>query len=568
MSYIAPLAEFRFLLEHVTGFGRLRATELFAEATEDVTEAVLAEAARLAGEVLAPVNRAGDVQPAVLENGVLRSPPGYAEAYRAIADGGWISVAAPVEHGGMGLPVSLQMAINEMMSSACLALQLNPLLSQGQIEALATHAGAEIKALYLPRLISGEWSGTMDLTESGAGSDVGALKTRAARNGDGSYAITGQKIFITWGECDFTGNVCHLVLARLPDGAPGTKGISLFLVPRNLPDGNGDPGAANRVRAVSIEHKLGIHGSPSCVMEFEGATGWLVGEEHGGMAAMFTMMNNARLSVAMQGIGLAEAAAQKALAYAMERRQGRAGGTGTIVEHADVRRMLATMRAEIFAARAIALSNAVAIDMSRATGEADWAARAALLTPISKAHCTDIGHELAHLGVQVHGGAGYIEETGAAQFARDVRVTQIYEGTNGIQAMDLVARKMADDGAAAFAILDEVQALAVAARATLPDLAEAVFDAAETLREATEWLIAQEMQDRFAGCTAYLRAFARVLGAQYHLMAARADPGGARARLAGCFIRRILPEHLALVRQVREGAGGLYALSVEDLGAV
>ncbi|RYH10567.1 acyl-CoA dehydrogenase [Tropicimonas sp. IMCC6043] len=569
MSYRAPLTDFRFLLEKVVGFDRLRETAAFDEIGPDMVEAILAEAGKLCEEALAPVNRAGDLHPSVLENGRVRSSPGYAEAYHALAEGGWVCVSAPEAHGGMGLPVALQTAINDMMSSACLSLQLHPLLTQGQIEALSAHASAEIQALYLPKLISGEWSGTMNLTEPGAGSDVGALVTRAEPNGDGTYSVTGQKIFITWGDCDFVENVCHLVLARLPGAAAGTKGISLFLVPRNLPDAEGRPGAANAVKVLSVEHKLGIHGSPTCVMEFDGATGWLVGAENGGMAAMFTMMNNARLGVATQGIGLAEAATQQAIAYATQRKQGRVGGTGTIIEHPDVRRMVTRMKAETFAARAVALANAVAIDLARATGEGEWEARAALLTPISKAHGTDIGHEVAQLGLQVHGGMGYIEETGAAQLARDVRITQIYEGTNGIQAMDLVARKMADGGAAAQALLDEVETVAESARKRLPDLAQPVFEAAENLREATEWLVAQEMQDRFAGCTAYLRAFARVLGAHYHLMAAMEEGGdGPRSALAGVFIRRILPEHAALIAELREGAAGLYALSVDALEAV
>ncbi len=569
MSFRAPLTDFQFLLENVLGFGQLRETERFAEATEDMTAAILTEAGKLCEEVVAPVNRSGDEHHSVLENGRVRGAPGFADAFRAIADGGWVSVSAPVEHGGMGLPLTLQTAINDMMSGSCLALQLQPLLTQGQIEALAAHASDEIKALYLPKLISGEWSGTMNLTEGGAGSDVGALTTRAKPNGDGSYAITGQKIFITWGDCDFVENVCHLVLARLPDGKAGTKGISLFMVPRDLSDEEGNPGVANSLKVVSIEHKLGIHGSPTCVMEFNGAKGWLVGEEHGGMAAMFTMMNNARLGVAAQGIGLAEAATQKAIAYALDRVQGRVGGTGTIIEHADVRRMVTTMKAETFAARAISLANAIAIDMEQAAGGAEWAARAALLTPIAKAHGTDIGHEVAQMGVQVHGGMGYVEETGAAQFARDVRITQIYEGTNGIQAMDLVARKMMDGGAAAYALLDEVEAFAETARGTLPELAKPVFNAAENFREATEWLVEQEMQDRFAGCVAYLRAFARVLGAHYHLMSAMAEGGnGPRTKLARFFIKRLLPEHKTLIEQIREGANGLYDLSVEELDSV
>jgi acyl-CoA dehydrogenase len=337
-------------------------------------------------------------------------------------------------------------------------------------------------------------------------------------------------------------------------------------VPKLIPDAQGRPGERNALRVVSLEHKLGIHGSPTAVMEYDGATGWLVGEEAGGMAAMFTMMNNARLGVGVQGVGVAEAAYQHALSYAMERRQGRTPmGEGPILEHADVRRMLAEMRAEIFAARAIALACGVATDMGRATGEEHWRARAALLTPIAKAHGTDIGCEVASLGVQVFGGMGYVEETGAAQFYRDARITPIYEGTNGIQAMDLVGRKMTDGGEAAFRLLQEVQDGAEAARPALPGLAGDVWSAAETLREATEWLVGQEMGDRFAGAVPYLRAFARVLGAHYHLRAAQADADGPRARLAHVFIRRILPEHAALLARARDGAAPLYALSPEEL---
>ena len=566
MSYKAPVSDFRFLFDHVVGYDRLAATGTFAEAGPDVTEAILTEVGRLCAEVMAPLNRKGDLDPARLENGVVRTPPGFAEAYRAIAEGGWIGLSADPEFGGMGLPQALNVAVGDMMAGACLALQLCPLLTQGQIEALEHHASDELKALYLPKLISGEWTGTMNLTEPQAGSDVGALRTRAEPRDDGSYAITGQKIYITWGDHDVAENVCHLVLARLPDGAPGTRGISLFLVPKLIPDADGWPGERNALRVVSLEHKLGIHGSPTAVMEYDGATGWLVGEKHGGMAAMFTMMNNARLAVGVQGVGVAEAAYQHALAHARERRQGRTPeGDGPILDHADVRRMLAEMRAEIFAARAITLACGVAIDMGRATGEEHWHARAALLTPIAKAHGTDIGCEVASLGVQVYGGMGFVEETGAAQFYRDVRITPIYEGTNGIQAMDLVARKMMDGGEAAFRLLQEVQDDAEAARAALPDLAGEVWAAAETLREATEWLVAQEMNDRFAGAVPYLRAFARVLGAHFHLRAALVDRQGPRARLARVFIRRILPEHATLLARARDGAAALYALSAEEL---
>ena len=567
MPYRAPIKDIRFILDNVVGYAEVAATERFADATPDMMEAILSEAGRLATDVLAPLNRGSDKHPARLENGCVVSSPGFAEGYRAIASGGWVGMAASPAYGGMGLPISLALAVDDMLSGACLALQLKPLLSKGQIEALEHHASDALKALYLPKLNSGEWSGTMNLTEPQAGSDVGALRSKAEPDGDGTYAITGQKIFITWGDSDLVSNVCHLVLARLPDGGEGTKGISLFMVPKFIPDASGNPGQRNTLKVVSLEHKLGLHGSPTCVMQFDAAKGWLVGAPHKGMAAMFTMMNNARLSVAAQGVGVAEAALQHALAYAADRRQGATPvpGAGTIIDHADVRRMLATMRAEVFAARSIALSCAVAIDLATATGSPEWQARAALLTPIAKAYGTDIGCEVAHQGVQIHGGMGFIEETGAAQFSRDARITPIYEGTNGIQAMDLVARKMADGGEAAFRLIDEVERSAEAARATLTDLAGDVWTAAEALRDATEALVAQPLNDRYAGAVPYLRAFARVLGGHAHLKAAMADRS--REPLARVMIKRLLPEHAALLAQTREGAAGLYALSAEDLAA-
>ena len=566
MPYRAPVNDYRFLMENVIGFAQVAATEKYADATPDMADAILTEAAKMSEAVLAPLNRNGDLHPAHLENGTVRTSPGFAEGYKAISEGGWIGMSASPEVGGMGLPMTLTSTVNEMMSAACLSLQLNPLMSQGQIEALEHHASDALKEIYLPKLISGEWCGTMNLTEPQAGSDVGALRSKAVPNGDGSFAISGQKIFISWADNDFTENVCHLVLARLPDGVDGTKGISLFMVPKFLPNADGTLGKHNDLRVVSLEHKMGLHGSPTAVMEFSGAQGWLVGPEHGGMAAMFTMMNNARLGVGIQGIGAAEGAYQLALSYAQDRKQGKAGGSGAIIEHADVRRMLASMKADIFAARAIALMNAVAIDMTSATGEDGWKARAAFLTPIGKAFGTDIGIEVANMGVQVHGGMGFIEETGAAQFSRDVRVTAIYEGTNGIQAMDLVARKLMDGGEAAFAILDEIEATADAAKSTLPDLAKAVWNAAETLRETTEWLVEQDLTERFAGAVPYLRAFARVLGGHAHLSAARAGDDS-RKRLATFYIKRLLPEHIGLLSHVREGAADLMSITADDLSA-
>lgn len=397
MTYIAPLTEFRFLLDRVVGFAQVTATDRFADASPDTVEAILieailveaiqVEAGRLCSEVLAPLQCSGDKHPARLENGVVRTSPGFAEGYLTIVEGGRVGISADLAQGGMGLPITLASCVNDMMASACLALQINPLMTQGQIEALEHHVSDAIKAVYLPRLISGEWCGTINLTEPQAGSDVGALRTKAEPVGDGTYAITGQKIYISWADNDFTANVCHLVLARLPGAGAGTRGISLFMVPKIIPDAEGRLGARNALKVVSLEHKLGLHGSPTAVMQYHGAVGWLVGEPDKGMAAMFTMMNNARMGVGVQVVGVAEAATQATLAYALDRKQGTTPlGAGAIFDHADVLRMLAVMRAETFAARVIALACAVAIDMGRATGDAGWRARAALLTSIAKAY--------------------------------------------------------------------------------------------------------------------------------------------------------------------------------------
>lgn len=565
MPYHAPVSEFSFMLDHIVSFDRIAAQDMFADCTKDTVTAILSEAAKLSDETMAPLNRIGDKNPAKLENGVVRTPPGFAQAYQQIAQGGWVGMAGSPAFGGMGLPMALVTCVNDMMSGACLSLALNPLMAQGQIEALEHHASDAIKALYLPKLMSGEWCATMNLTEPQAGSDVGALRTTATPQSDGTYAITGQKIYITWGDNDFSANVCHLVLARLPDGAAGTRGISLFMVPKIIPDSAGNLGARNSLHVVSLEHKLGIHGSPTAVMQYDGAQGWLVGEANKGMAAMFTMMNNARLGVGTQGVAIADAATQQALAYAIDRKQGRTPlGDTSIFDHADVRRMIGHMQAEVFAARAIALSCGAAIDLARATQDASqaavWAARAALLTPIAKAYGTDIGNEVASLGVQVHGGMGFIEDTGAAQYMRDARITAIYEGTNGIQAMDLVGRKMMDGGAAAFALLDEL-----AQDCADHSLSQPVLAAINAHRVATKTLLTQDPNDRNAGAVPYLRAFARVIGAALHLRAAKADP--LRAPLAAFYIQRLLPDCTGLLAQAGLGASGLYALGVDTLRA-
>ncbi|MDJ1006524.1 MAG: acyl-CoA dehydrogenase [Paracoccaceae bacterium] len=564
MAYTAPTGETSFILNELVGYPALQRTERFADTTADVTEAILGEAGRLA-ERLWPLGAAGDRDPARLENGRVRTTEGFAEAYRAISDGGWIGLAAPPQRGGMGLPQCLNVAVNEYLASACLALEVKLLLTQGQIDALEHHGSEAQKALYLPKLTTGEWSGTMNLTEPQAGSDVGALATRAEPQADGSWSVTGQKIYISWGDSDLVENVCHLVLARTPDAPGGTRGISLFMVPKVLPGDDGGLGPPNTLRVLGLEEKLGLHGSPTAVMSYEGARGWLVGAEHGGMAAMFTMMNNARLGVAAQGIGLAEAAYQHALAYARDRRQGAVGGTGAIVEHPDVRRMLAEAKAEIFAARAIALACGVAIDEADATGSDDWRARAAFLTPIAKSYCTEVGCRTADSGIQVHGGMGYVEDTGAARFLRDARITPIYEGTNGIQAIDLVGRKLADGGEAAFRLIDEIETGAETARRPVPDMARSVWSGAESLREATEWMLAQGIETRLGGASAFLNAFALVLGGHFHLKAATRG-GAARRALAEVYVARILPRAGASLAAAQAGVDDLFALSVDDLG--
>ncbi|MQY42378.1 acyl-CoA dehydrogenase [Epibacterium sp. SM1969] len=564
MTFRAATAEYEFILKSIIGFDQISETERFGEATPDLVSAILGEAGRLCDDVMAPLQRGSDLEGARLENGVVRTSPGFADGFKAIAEGGWVGMNAAPEHGGMGLPLTVATAVNEMMAGACLSLQLAPLMSQGQIEALEAHASDALKALYLPKLISGEWTGTMNLTEPQAGSDVGALTSKAEDNGDGTYAISGQKIFISWGDNDFGGNVVHLVLARLPDGVPGTKGISLFVVPKYIPDEDGNLGRANDLKVVSLEHKMGLHGSPTCVMQYEGATGWLVGKEHGGMAAMFTMMNNARLGVGGQGIGAAEGAYQHALNYALERKQGRTP-SGTIVDHADVRRMLMEMKADLFASRAIMLANAHALDMAQATGDADWKTRAAFYTPITKVFGTEVGMRVAETGVQVHGGMGFIEESGAAQYYRDVRVTAIYEGTNGIQSMDLVGRKMMDGGEMAGRLMDEIEKFAEHSRARNPNMTDALWSACEALRDATDWMVSQDMGERFAGSLDFLRAFARVLGGYYHLKAAQADPGGPREKLARFYMTRMLPQYAAHLAAATAGSENVFALSIDEL---
>jgi len=568
MTYRAPVADIAFALRNAAGFGPALAEGLYGDLGEDVVDAVLEEAGKFATEILAPLNTIGDRQGATFKDGTVTTAPGWKEAYHAWSAAGWNGLAAPAKWGGQELPHAINAACIEMWNSAAMAFGLGPLLTMAGVDALAEHGSDELKRAYLPRLVSGEWMGTMQLTEPQAGSDVGALRTRAERTADGSYRITGQKIFITYGEHDLTDNIIHFVLARLPDAPPGTRGISLFLVPKFLLNADGSLGARNDARAQSIEHKLGIHASPTCTMVYGdagGATGFLIGEENRGMACMFTMMNQARLSVGLQGVAIAERATQQALDYARERKQGRAvgalDGSSPIIAHPDVKRMLLTMRALTRAARAISYATAVSLD--RAQRSSDEAARrtaherASLLTPIAKAFSTDVGNEVASLGVQIHGGMGYIEETGAAQHLRDARIAAIYEGTNGIQAIDLVTRKLPlSGGATVKAMIGELKRTVDAVNATNDPAfgwtGVRLQDAVESLERTTQWLLGGQHNDldtALAGATPYLRLFALAAGGAFlaeEALAARKLAGDGADAAARTAIARFFAENQAV----------------------
>jgi alkylation response protein AidB-like acyl-CoA dehydrogenase len=571
-----------FALKYGAGLAAALEEGFFGELTADDVEAVLGEAGRIAEEVLAPLNRVGDRYGVTFKDGVVTTAPGWKEAYDTWRKGGWNGLVAEGEWGGQALPHVLNAACVEMWNAAAMAFGVGPLVSMSAIDALTAHGSDALKRAYLGKLVSGEWIATMQLTEPQAGSDVGALRTRADRAADGTYRITGQKIFITYGEHDLTDNIIHFVLARLPDAPPGTRGISLFVVPKFLLNADGTPGARNDVRAHSVEHKLGIHGSPTCTMilgDHGGATGFIVGEENAGMACMFTMMNRARLGVGLQGVGIAERATQQALAYARERRQGRSAGmpateSAPIIAHADIKRVLISMRALTQAARSICYATAMALD--RAERGADKAARAAanarasLLTPVAKAFASDIGVEVASLGVQVHGGMGFIEETGAAQFLRDARIAPIYEGTNGIQAIDLVTRKLPLGGGAVIeTYIGELRRVVEAVNATNDPAfgwtGVRLEDAVESLARTTAWLLAQlekNAQEALAGATPYLRLFAVAGGgcllAQQALAALRLSGDAApRIALARFFAENFAVQAGALERTVVEGAGGV-----------
>jgi alkylation response protein AidB-like acyl-CoA dehydrogenase len=532
MTYRAPLADILLAVAEAARPEGGLAEDVHADLGDGLAEATLSEAARFAENILAPLNRIGDKQGARLVDGHVATAPGWAEAYKQWAAGGWNAITAPAEVGGMGLPVLLDVACIEIWNAANMAFGLCPLLTLAAIDATQTHASATLAALYLRKLVSGAWTGTMNLTEPQAGSDLSTLRTRAEPQADGTFKIFGTKIFITYGEHDMAENIVHFVLARIPRAPEGTRGISLFLVPKILVEADGSLGSRNDVRCVALEHKLGIHASPTCTMAYGdhgGATGYLVGQESKGLAAMFTMMNNARLNVGVQGVGIAERAFQQALAYAGERRQGRlradvGDGPCPIVAHPDVRRMLMTMKALIAAARAICYLAAASIDRSRRSGDAAVrraaAERAALLIPVAKAFATDIANEVASLGVQVHGGAGFIEETGAAQFLRDARIAAIYEGTNGIQAIDLVTRKLGlSNGEVMWReIADMRRVLDVLQKSNADGFGEMegrLFEAVEALERATLFMLEATKtapDDVLAGATPYLRLFGLARG--------------------------------------------------------
>jgi len=530
VTYRAPVEDILFAMRHVAGMDMAIENGLYPDLADGVAEAVLEEAGKFAAERLAPLNRAGDLEGARLVGGKVVMPKGVTEAYRDWADGGWAGVASPEEHGGQGLPILINIACTELWNSANMAFALNPLLTMGAIEALVAHGSAELQRLYLGKMISGEWTGTMNLTEPQAGSDLNLLTSRADPVGDGSYRITGQKIFITYGDHEMTENIVHLVLARLPDAPPGTRGISLFLVPKFLVNKDGTLGAHNDLRCHALEHKIGIHGSPTATMIYGdngGAIGYLIGEENKGLACMFTMMNNARLAVGTQGVAIAERAYQQALAYAGERRQGRASGAATaspILHHPDIKRMLLEMRVKIGAARSLCLLTATALDKAhRAADAAERKAaheEASLLTPVAKAFSTDIGNEVASLGVQIHGGMGFVEETGAGQHFRDARILPIYEGTNGIQAIDLVMRKLPlSEGGAVRALIARYAKAAEQARAVndpgFQRIGERLGEAVAALSRTSEFLLGvmkAAPDTALAGATPYLRLFATAAG--------------------------------------------------------
>ena len=588
VPYDAPVQDMQFLMHDL---GLLRSIQELPggdSASADIVDAVLEESGRLAREKLAPINASGDSQGATLENGVVRCADGFSEAYKAFIDGGWNSLPFNPEHGGQGLPWLVGMAAEEMWLAANSAWALCPVLTWGAVDLLEAHGSREQKATYLDKLVSGEWTGTMNLTEPQAGSDVGALRCRADPEGD-HYRIRGQKVFISWGEHDMTDNIIHLVLARTPGAPPGTKGISLFIVPKFLVNADGSPGARNDLRCISLEHKLGIKASPTCVMSYgddEGAIGYLVGDENRGLNCMFTMMNNARINIGMSGLAVAERAYQQARAFARDRVQGNAadGSPQTIIRHPDVRRMLLTMKASIEAMRAFSYDVVATLDQSRLEPNPETRAlaqaRLDLLTPVVKAWCTDLGVEITSMGVQVHGGMGYIEETGAVQHLRDARIAPIYEGTNGIQAIDLVTRKvLRDGGLAARRYIEEIDAVVALldseSGTAFKALSRGLTTAIQALTKTTNWLLTESKNDvdlALAGATPYMRLFGTAAGgmmmarsalaAQAALQDGTSDRSFHETKLvtAQFYAENILPQADGLATIICDGHHALLAL--------
>lgn len=592
MTYSAPVREIAHTLRSIAGLGDFINQGLAGDLDEDVVDAILEEAGKFATEQLAPLNQPADAVGARLEQGRVVMPDGFAEAYQQWVEGGWGGLSGPEAFGGQGLPLMLGVAVAEMWQSACSSFALNPMLTQGTVDALSVHATPDLQETYLAKLVSGEWSSTMQLTEPHAGSDLRFLKTKAIPQGDGAYKISGTKIFITYGEHDLASNIVHAVLARLPDAPPGTKGISLFAVPKYMVGADGALGERNDVKCVSLEHKLGIHASPTCVMQMGdegGAMGWLIGEENRGLNCMFTMMNRARLGVGIQGVGVSERAFQHALAYANERKQGAVDDTPAdqmveIGAHPDIRRMLFNMKAKTAASRAICYVTANAIDLAERAGDPTVQSKAhaiaGLLTPVAKSYSTDLGVEVASEGIQVHGGMGYIEETGAAQHFRDARIAPIYEGTNGIQAIDLVHRKLPMEGgevvrshiASLKEIVEEVRGSNEPAFGQTADRLE---DAIGALEETSEWLLRTMGTNKDAalvGACAYQKLFGIASGGAYLAKGGLAESrdgngsGGAFTGMARHFAEQLSVEAPGLARAVTAGADAVLNQSEPVLG--
>lgn len=586
MTYKAPVADIEFVLNELCGLGEVLSLPGNEETTPDLVTAVLEEAARVAEEVLAPLNRQGDTQGSRFEDGNVVTPDGWKAAYDAFVEGGWPSMTFDEEHGGQGLPYLLGTAAQEMWAASNMSFGLCPMLTQGAVEALSKHGSDELKQLYLEKMVSGEWTGTMNLTEPQAGSDLSAVRTRAEPEGD-HYCVYGQKIFITYGEHDLTDNIVHMVLARTPDAPEGVKGISLFLVPKFIANPDGSIGDRNDVHCVSIEHKLGIHGSPTCVLAYGdngGARGYLVGEENQGLVYMFIMMNLARHAVGVEGLAIADRAYQQAVSFARERVQGRPVGANsadrvTIIHHPDVRRMLMTMKCKVEAMRALVFTWSAAYDMARGhpdQGERERQQRfMELLTPVVKGWCTETGNSVAYTGVQVHGGMGFIEETGAAQHLRDARITTIYEGTTGIQAGDLIGRKLIRDGGAAARSLIEAMRELEGAASSVPEFEKAYGPALADLEKATSWLLEialAEPQLPAAASGYYLEMWGIVTGGWLMARSAIAakkklDSGEGDAvfyeskiKTASYYAAHLLPASGALRHAIVEGSDAAMAL--------